>query len=123
MGFRLDDLSPRTQDWLGQVVGSPGATCRVAHLSGHGCHLEFIAYDEAHRGASVFGPTVRPGAAHVAFYVDDIEGFAAAMVEGGGRMLGQIALCGSEGHSSGARAVYMTDPEGLIIELVEDGAG
>lgn len=123
MGFALDDLSPRTQPWLGIVVDRPGATCRVAHLTGHGCHLEFIAYDAAARGESVFGPATRPGAAHVAFFVDDIEGFAAQMEAGGGRRLGEIALCGAEGHNRDCRAVYMTDPGGIIVELVEDLPG
>ena len=36
MGLDLDDLSPRTQPWLGAVVGRPGATCRIAHMTGHG---------------------------------------------------------------------------------------
>ena len=106
--------------WLGEVVGSPGATCRIAHLAGHGLHLEFIAYDAPHAGESVFGPATRAGAAHVAFHVDDIEAFTGKMIEGGATELGTVALCGADGMSAGCLAVYMKDPVGIIVELVED---
>ena len=120
MDFELEDLSPRTQPWLGEVVGRPGATCRVAHMLGHGCHMEFIAYDRGFRGANVFGPATGAGAAHVSFYVDDIAAFVARMEAAGASRLGEIALCGAEGHNRGCYAVYMKDPEGIIVELVED---
>ena len=121
MGFRLDDLSSREQPWLGQVVGLPGATCRVAHLRGHGAHLELIEYDSDWRGESVFGPANRPGAAHLAFVVDDIEATVRRITAGGGSKLGEVALCGS-GPVADCLAVYMKDPGGIIVELVEQAA-
>jgi acetyltransferase-like isoleucine patch superfamily enzyme len=57
MGFAVADLSTREGDWLGAVVGVPGARCRIAHPHGHGAHLEFIQYVEI--GDDVFvGPGV-----------------------------------------------------------------
>ena len=123
MGFTVDDVSPRTQPWLGEVVGAPGATCRIAHLTGHGLHLELIDYDENRPEENVFGPATRTGAAHIAFHVDDIRTFADAMIAGGATMLGKIALCGSDGMSAGCLAVYMKDPEGIIVELDEELRG
>jgi len=119
MDFKVNDLSPRTQPWLGEVVGKPGATCRIAHLSGHGLHLEFIDYDEK-SDDNVFGPATRTGASHVAFHVDDIETFCGRMIAGGATKLGTIALCGNDAMSAGCLAIYMKDPEGIIVELVED---
>jgi|AP12_2_1047962.scaffolds.fasta_scaffold22139_2 catechol 2,3-dioxygenase-like lactoylglutathione lyase family enzyme len=120
MGFELNSLSPRTQPWLGEVVGEPGATCRIAHLAGHGMNLEFIDYDGKAPGENVFGPATRAGAAHIAFHVDDIAGFSETMLTGGATMLGQISRCGSDAMTAGCLAVYMKDPEGIIVELVED---
>ena len=117
MGFRVDDVSPRTQPWLGAVVGVPGARCRIAHLLGHGVHLEFIQYDDPYQGQSVFGPANRPGAAHLAFLVDDIHEFVARMLEHGATQLGEITLCDS-GHAGGSEALYLSDPNGVIVELV-----
>jgi catechol 2,3-dioxygenase-like lactoylglutathione lyase family enzyme len=120
MGLDLDDLSPRTQPWLGAVVGRPGATCRIAHMTGHGCHMEFIAYDEGFGGENVFGPATRPGAAHVAFYTDDINGMAERIVAAGGSLMGEITFCAAEGHNRDCLAAYACDPEGIIIDLIED---
>ena len=121
VGFRVDDLSRREQPWLGTVVGLPGATCRVAHLRGHGAHLELIEYDGDWRGESVFGPANRPGAAHLAFLVDDIEATVRRMTAGGGSKLGEVTPCGS-GPVADCLAVYMKDPGGIIVELVEQAA-
>jgi catechol 2,3-dioxygenase-like lactoylglutathione lyase family enzyme len=117
MGFAVADLSPRDGDWLGAVVGVPGARCRIAHLHGHGTHLEFIQY-LAPPGADVTGPPNRPGTAHVAFLVEDIEAMAQRMLEAGASGQGHITRCTS-GAAAGCLAVYLKDPNGIIVELVE----
>ena len=66
----------------------------------------------------MFGPANRPGAAHLAFLVDDIETTVRRMTAGGGSKLGEVALCGS-GPVADCLAVYMKDPGGIIVELVE----
>ena len=121
MGFALDDLSAREGDWLGSVVGVPGARCRIAHLHGHGLHLEFIQYLEP-VGTDVTGPPHRPGTAHLAFLVEDIETAARRMLEGGASEQGRITRC-SSGAAAGCLAVYLKDPNGIIVELVELAPG
>jgi catechol 2,3-dioxygenase-like lactoylglutathione lyase family enzyme len=121
MGFAVADLSLREGDWLGAVVGVPGARCRIAHLHGHGAHLEFIQYLET-RGADVTGPPNRPGTAHVAFVVEDIEAMTARMLEAGASEQGRITRCTS-GPADGCLAAYLKDPNGIIVELVELTSG
>lgn len=120
MGLTLDDLSPRTQPWLGKVVGCPGATCRIAHMTGLGCHMEFIAYDPGVAGENVFGPATRPGAAHVAFYTADLGGMVERILAAGGSMVGAVTFCAAQGHNTDCLAAYVADPEGIIIDLIED---
>jgi catechol 2,3-dioxygenase-like lactoylglutathione lyase family enzyme len=117
MGFAVADLSLREGDWLGAVVGVSGARCRIAHLHGHGAHLEFIQYLTP-AGDDVTGPPNRPGTAHLAFLVEDIEALAARMLEAGASKQGRIARCTS-GPATGCLAVYLKDPNGIIVELVE----
>jgi catechol 2,3-dioxygenase-like lactoylglutathione lyase family enzyme len=117
MGFAVADLSLREGDWLGAVVGVPGARCRIAHLHGHGAHIEFIQYLTP-AGGDVTGPPNRPGTAHVAFLVEDIEALVTRMLEAGASEQGRIARCGS-GPATGCLAVYLKDPNGIIIELAE----
>jgi catechol 2,3-dioxygenase-like lactoylglutathione lyase family enzyme len=99
------------------VVGVPGARCRIAHLHGHGAHLEFIQYLTP-AGGDVTGPPNRPGSAHVAFLVTDIEAMATRMIEAGASEQGRIARCTS-GPAAGCLAVYLKDPNGIIVELAE----
>ncbi len=120
MDFRVDDVSPRTQPWLGAVVGVPGAHCRIAHLVGHGLHLEFIAYDGPYQGENVFGPANCSGAAHVSFLVEDIHPLVERLLKHGAKQIGPITFCDS-GRASGCDAVYLTDPNGVIVELVAPG--
>lgn len=120
MGFAVAEVSLREGDWLGTVVGVPGARCRIAHLHGHGTHLEFIQY-LVPAGADVTGPPNRPGTAHVAFIVEDIAAMAQRMLEAGAREQGRITRCTS-GPSAGRLAVYLKDPNGIIVELVEPAA-
>jgi len=82
--------------------------------------MEFIAYDDGIGGGNVFGPATRTGAGHVAFYTDDLRGMAERIVAAGGRLLGEIAFCAVEGHNTDCLAVYAADPEGIIIDLIED---
>jgi catechol 2,3-dioxygenase-like lactoylglutathione lyase family enzyme len=121
MGFALGDLSAREGYWLGSVVGVPGARCRIAHLHGHGLHLEFIQYLEP-VGTDVTGPPHRPGTAHLAFLVEDIETATRRMLEGGASEQGRITRC-SSGAALGCLAVYLKDPNGIIVELVELPSG
>jgi catechol 2,3-dioxygenase-like lactoylglutathione lyase family enzyme len=117
MGFAVADLSSREGDWLGAVVGVPGARCRIAHLHGHGAHLEFIEYLTP-AGGDVTGPPNRPGTGHVAFVVADIAALTQRMLEAGASEQGRIARCTS-GPATGCLAVYLKDPNGIIVELVE----
>ena len=64
------------------------------------------------------GPPNRPGTAHVAFVVTDIETLAQRMLEAGASEQGRITRCTS-GPAAGCLAVYLRDPNGIIVELVE----
>ena len=46
LGFKAASVSPREGDWQEEVTGIPGASLMVAHLYGHGHHIEFIQYLE-----------------------------------------------------------------------------
>ena len=58
----------------------------------------------------------RPGFAHIAFQVDDLEEKCRQVLEWGGADLGRVTTLdiSEEGRLT---LVYMTDPEGNIVEL------
>jgi glyoxylase I family protein len=101
-----------------QIVGLRGLRCDLAQLrspiSDH--ILELIAFDDVPSGREDYGPT-RPGAAHLAFDVPDLEQAVALVRELGGEVLGEAT-----GFENG-RAVYCREPSGTVLELSEPGPG
>jgi catechol 2,3-dioxygenase-like lactoylglutathione lyase family enzyme len=119
LGFEAASVSPRQGQWQEEVTGIAGASLMVAHLYGHGHHIEFIQY----LGGAVEGAAPTPalaGAAHVALETDDIEATWDALIRAGATPQGKIALVTS-GSVAGVKAGYIRDPNGILIELVELG--
>ncbi len=96
-----------------------GAHLRGAHLRlpGHGERgptLEIFQYDPAAPGQP---PQInRPGFGHLAFLVDDVPAARAAVLAAGGRDYGQVVSVPVP-NAGTVTFVYVTDPEGNIIEL------
>jgi catechol 2,3-dioxygenase-like lactoylglutathione lyase family enzyme len=117
LGFEARSVSPRSGDWQAKVTGIPGAELLVAHLYGHGTHIEFIQYQEAAGTVARVDPNMAC-AAHVCFEVTNIEAVWEKLIAAGARPQGEIALV-ENGPVQGLKAGYLRDPNGIIIELVE----
>ena len=95
---------------------------RDAHICGihlalpgqQGVTLELFQYQPFIDDAP--GVINRPGFAHIAFAVDDVDGTLEAIVAAGGGAVGQVTDVAVAG-AGAVRVVYATDPEGNIIEL------
>ena len=94
-----------------------GAELLVAHLYGHGTHLELIQYLQGQGDRRRIDPN-EPCAAHVCFEVEKIEESWRMLLAAGATPQGEIALVDS-GPGKGLRAGYLRDPGGILIELVE----
>lgn len=117
LGFKAASVSPREGKWQEEVTGIPGASLMVAHLYGHGHHIEFIQY----LSGAIKGAPPQPAqtaAAHVCLEVDDIQKTWKELMAAGATGQGQIADV-STGPVSGCYAGYLRDPNGIIIELLE----
>lgn len=117
LGFEAASVSERSGDWQERMTGAPGAKLRIAHLYGHGHHMELIQYLDS-AGATVELHPNMACVAHVCFEVDDIDETARALAEHGATPQGEIVSVTS-GPVSGLRACYLRDPCGVVIELVE----
>lgn len=106
-------------DWIDKATGLHGARIRGAHLRLPGCGdkwptLEIFQYSP---GKELPASTVnQPGFCHVAFAVDDVESARDAVIEAGGSALGKTVSNEIPGAGT-IKFVYVTDPEGNIIEL------
>lgn len=105
--------------WIEKITAVPGAEIRLVHLrlpglGAEGPTLEIIQYSSSpERLATVAN---RPGFGHIAFYVDDVEEARRAVVEAGGGRVGEVVSVTLPGRGT-MTEVYVTDPEGNIIEL------
>ena len=90
LGFEAASVSPREGSWQEDVTGITGASLMVAHLYGHGHHIEFIQY----LSGAVAGPAPQPaacGAGHVCLETDDIAATWDALIRAGAYPQGRIA--------------------------------
>lgn len=114
---------PPERDYAGPDLeagtGVPGARLQGVHLRlpGHGADgptLEIFSYTPTADGPA---PRVdRPGLAHIAFEVAEVEEARAQVLAAGGGSVGDVVTLTT---AAGTRVTwcYLTDPEGNIIEL------
>lgn len=108
-----------TETWVEDCTGLAGAEIRGIHLrlpgwGPAGPTLEIFGYNhEENRPATAIN---RPGLAHIAFAVDDVNAARDAVLEAGGRAIGKPVSVDipEAGH---IEFIYVTDPEDNIIEL------
>lgn len=105
--------------WLNKLTGLHNAHITGEHLllPGYGEDhptLEIFSYDTVRD--SVIGEVNRPGFAHIAFEVDDVETTLELMKRAGGSQVGELVTADYPNNTE-AVFVYARDPEGNIIEL------
>ena len=101
------------------LTALPGARIRGRHLRlpGHGeggPTLEIFTYDQTQ--PLLPSALNRPGFAHLAFEVPDVEAKRKEIFSWGGKDVGQLVTLDIPGAGL-LTLIYMTDPEGNIIEL------
>jgi catechol 2,3-dioxygenase-like lactoylglutathione lyase family enzyme len=114
----LADMQPEA-DYPAQVTGFPGERFRIVFLTlpGNGHILELIQY-QTQAGDPLPLATNRPGCAHVCFLVDDLPAVHARLRQRGVRFVSApIAI--TQGVNKGGYAVYLRDPDGITIELLQ----
>ena len=116
MGFEAKPIGERRQPWIADFMGVPGAKVRLVHLYGHGGHIEFIQFDEPDTVSNPRGS--QPGAAHVCLRVKNVAALRNDILANGGSLQGELTKI-TEGIAAGLRGLYMRDPHGVLIELVE----
>lgn len=112
-------------DWIDEAVNVPDV-----HIQG--MHLRLPGYDDTGPTLEIFQYTPdmehvtpaanRPGFGHIAFAVDDVKAAREAVLAAGGSDLGKLIHREIPGAGT-ITFVYMTDPEGNILELQKWGTG
>lgn len=117
LGFRAEPIGERSQPWLARFIGVPGAHMRLVHLYGHGAHIEFIQFVSP-SGEPIHPAANQPGVAHICLRVTRLAELRQSVLDAGGALQGEISEI-TEGLAKGLRGLFMCDPHGTLIELVE----
>ncbi len=117
LGFAAASVSPRSGRWQEEVTGVPGASLMVAHLYGHGQHIEFVQYLAGAIEGSAPSPAAT-AAAHVCLEVDEIAGTWNDLMAAGAVPQGEITTVAT-GPVKKCKAAYLRDPNGILIELLQ----
>ena len=108
-------------EWVERLTGVPGAAVRGIHLrlpgyGDDGPTLEIFQYNKAEQRPET--AINRPGFAHIAFEVDNVEAARDEVIAAGGRCVGDLITADISGAGT-ITLIYMTDPEGNIVELLK----
>lgn len=87
-----------------------------------GGFVELLEYHGIERLSAASRPNDY-GAGHVCFYVDDLEAVYARLRDAGYRARSEGVVDITEGPNAGARSVYMLDPDGYRVELLQKRPG
>lgn len=118
LGFELSHRAHHTGQLASEVTGVPGAEILLAVLKAPGHRIELLEY---------LGPSDRQrfaprscdvGSVHVALTVDNLDAVLERIAEHGWRPPGAPQTLQS-GPNAGKRVVYVRDPDGTTIELMQ----
>jgi predicted enzyme related to lactoylglutathione lyase len=120
--FACTPIPPRRDlagGWIERVTGVTKVRIQGIHLrlpgyGDEGPTLEIFQYNRQEERPRV--AINRPGFAHIAFSVPNVEAARQAIIEAGGGQVGELVCVDLPGVGT-ITVVYLSDPEGNIIEV------
>lgn len=121
IGLELVDRLIRDEPYLAQVTGYPDVRLDIALLVEPVSRtmLELIRYPDG-LGSPIDTSTANPGTAHLCIVVDDVDAIHERAIAAG---YGSVnpPVTPTAGMWTGGRSVYLLDPDGIRVELVQRG--
>jgi lactoylglutathione lyase len=119
LGFELVARWVRDQEYIQELVGYPGVELHVAvfRLPLSNAFLEILEYKNVDKHP-VDPSTANPGTAHFCLYVDNLDALHDRLSSAGVRFVSDVKSP-NIGPNRGGKAVYMIDPDGIRVELIE----
>src|SRR5262249_28943860 len=123
LGFKLSHTAHQKGELAREITGVDGAEIKLAVLKAPGSHkielLEYLAPADRKRAS------LRPcdvGSVHLALLVEDLNAALDRIAVSGWKTAGQPQIL-TKGPNAGKRVVYVRDPDGTTIELMQIAKG
>ena len=120
LGFELSHTAHQTGEMAREITGVAGAEIKLAVVKAPGGHkielLEYLAPADRKRHVNLRPCDV--GSVHVAFIIDDLDAILSVINASGWQAAGKPQTLQS-GPNAGKRVVYVRDPDGTTIELMQ----
>ena len=107
------------EEYVRTLVGYPTLRLRCAYLQipGSTAKVELLEYQNVPR-EQVELRRADPGNAHLALAVNDLDGLCRRLKQAGVKFVSEPVVS-TAGHYQGAKTVYLHDPDGISVQLVE----
>lgn len=123
LGLTVRHRQTQDNEYTARMLGYPSCHIEIAQLRCAAVHgasehvielIQFVIPEAIHQP----GPMHRLGTVHVALLADDLEATLARAREHGGRPNSDVVDI-TAGINAGGKVVWLTDPDGVLIELVQ----
>ena len=117
LDFTILSDETRPRDYSEKVTGIAGADLRIVYIRGGEYNIELVEYVGA-PGVKIDTATNNVGSAHIAYNVNDLNGMYKALAPKGVRFVSPPVPV-TQGPNKGGFVVYLEDPDGNTLELIE----
>ena len=118
LGFELSHRAHQTGDLAREITGVAGAEISIAVLKAPGHKIELLEYLAPPDRKRVDLKPCDVGSVHVALTVDNLDAVLSTNAASGWKAAGEPQTLKS-GPNAGKRVVYVRDPDGTTIELMQ----
>ncbi len=123
LGFEVGNKMRVGGEMFEKVTGVPGAEIDIAFVRAPGQFLELLGYVKPEDRTASKLRACDPGFMHVAFKVQNLDAVVASIKAHGFLPLSPIQTVAAEGPEQGLRVIYARDPDGVVLEFIEEPHG
>ena len=117
LDFTILSDETRPRDYSEKVTGIAGADLRIVYIRGGEYNIELVEYVGA-PGVRIDTATNNVGSAHIAYNVNDLNGMYEDLAPRGVKFVSPPVPV-TQGPNKGGFVVYLEDPDGNTLELIE----
>ena len=122
LGFEVSPPVRVSGPFFEKVTGVPGCVIDVAFARGAGHIIELLCYREPGDRKTSTLRACDPGFWHLCFKVRDLDQVVRAVRASGFEALSEIQTA-TDPPVTGLRVVYVRDPDGVVLELIQEPPG